>query len=183
MHDDEAAGRSAQAVDAVAYTVGRHIVFGSGQYAPATSAGRHLLAHELTHTVQHSNATVPMVLEIEPDGSRLEREAAHAAQDTSDGGPHRLSRYIRPTISTVRVARLQRQRRGAAAGCGICMNDPRGSAAGDIAHSETQNAFTATNPDIVAEREVPGLPGSGIDLSYTRTGPASASSSSARSSR
>ena len=48
------------------------------------------------------------------------------------------------------------------------MNDPRGSIAGDIAHTEVQDAFTAANPDIVAEREVPGIPGSGIDLSYEK---------------
>src|SRR4030095_4762061 len=82
-----------------------------------------------------------------------------------------LARSVRPTISTVRIARLQRQRRGAAAGCGICMNDPRGSIAGDIAHAEVQNAFIASNPDMVAEREVPGIPGSGIDLSYTKVKP------------
>jgi hypothetical protein len=39
-------------VDAVAYTVGSDIVFGAGQYDPSSSAGRHLLAHELVHVMQ-----------------------------------------------------------------------------------------------------------------------------------
>ena len=54
VHDDSQAAESASAVNALAYTVGNHIVFGQGQYAPGTAAGRHLLAHELTHTIQQT---------------------------------------------------------------------------------------------------------------------------------
>jgi hypothetical protein len=54
VHTDQVADRSAKAVNALAYTVGPHVVFGSSQYAPTTSAGRRLLAHELTHVVQQS---------------------------------------------------------------------------------------------------------------------------------
>ncbi|TDW22079.1 eCIS core domain-containing protein [Kribbella kalugense] len=52
VHTDALAARSAQAVEAMAYTVGRDIVFDRGRYSPGTSAGRELLAHELTHVVQ-----------------------------------------------------------------------------------------------------------------------------------
>jgi hypothetical protein len=55
VHDDAAAQRSARAVDAHAYTVGAHVVFASGQFAPSQSAGRHLLAHELSHVVQQGH--------------------------------------------------------------------------------------------------------------------------------
>jgi hypothetical protein len=54
IHSDEPASRSAQAVSARAYTVGTDIAFQSGEYAPETSEGRHLLAHELAHVVQQS---------------------------------------------------------------------------------------------------------------------------------
>jgi hypothetical protein len=54
VHTDERAAQSARAVGALAFTVGQNIVFGSGQYAPATVRGRALLAHELTHVVQQS---------------------------------------------------------------------------------------------------------------------------------
>jgi hypothetical protein len=57
IHTDAKAAESAQAVSALAYTVGRDVVFGAGQYAPATSQGRELLGHELTHVVQQSEAT------------------------------------------------------------------------------------------------------------------------------
>ena len=54
IHADARAAESAQSVNARAYTVGRDIVFGPGQYAPDTAAGRRLLAHELTHVIQQS---------------------------------------------------------------------------------------------------------------------------------
>lgn len=52
VHTDVRAAELARAVNAQAYTVGRDIVFGDGQYAPQTTQGRLLLAHELTHVVQ-----------------------------------------------------------------------------------------------------------------------------------
>ena len=54
VHADAAAEVSVRDVNAHAYTVGRDVVFGSGQYAPETAAGRHLIAHELTHVVQQT---------------------------------------------------------------------------------------------------------------------------------
>ena len=52
VHADTKAADSARAVNALAYTVGRDIVFGAGQYAPGTSEGKRLLGHELVHTAQ-----------------------------------------------------------------------------------------------------------------------------------
>lgn len=52
VHLGDAATRSASALGAAAYTVGRHLVFDRGYYQPGTDAGRHLIAHELAHTVQ-----------------------------------------------------------------------------------------------------------------------------------
>lgn len=54
VHIDEKAAKSARAVDALAYTIGRDIVFGEGQYAPQTTEGQRLLAHELVHVVQQT---------------------------------------------------------------------------------------------------------------------------------
>ena len=56
VHTGARAAESAQAVSALAYTVGRDVVFGAGQYAPATARGAGLLAHELAHVVQQSPA-------------------------------------------------------------------------------------------------------------------------------
>ena len=54
VHTDAAAERSAQDVNAKAYTVGNKIMFGAGRFAPGTHEGRRLIAHELTHVVQQS---------------------------------------------------------------------------------------------------------------------------------
>jgi hypothetical protein len=58
VHADPAAQRSALYVNASAYTVGNHIVFGAGRFAPHTADGDRLLAHELTHVVQQSGGSV-----------------------------------------------------------------------------------------------------------------------------
>ena len=52
VHADGEAADGARAVQARAYTIGRDIVFGEGEYAPTTVEGRRLLAHELTHFIQ-----------------------------------------------------------------------------------------------------------------------------------
>lgn len=57
VHTDDRAVESARAVDARAYTVGRDIAFGQGQYAPQTLEGRRLLAHELTHVLHQTGGS------------------------------------------------------------------------------------------------------------------------------
>jgi hypothetical protein len=54
VHEDARAAESAQSVNALAYTVGRDIVFAPGQYRPASRDGQRLLAHELTHVLQQT---------------------------------------------------------------------------------------------------------------------------------
>jgi hypothetical protein len=54
VHTDTIAAQSARNVNAIAYTVGDHIVFGEGHFNPISNAGRRLLAHELTHVVQQN---------------------------------------------------------------------------------------------------------------------------------
>ncbi|WP_257389598.1 DUF4157 domain-containing protein, partial [Tahibacter caeni] len=56
VHHDTAAARSARDLGAQAWTTGNDIVFGAGRYAPQTSAGRALIAHELAHVVQRDAA-------------------------------------------------------------------------------------------------------------------------------
>jgi hypothetical protein len=88
VHADSAAAHSARALDARAYTVGQDIVFAAGQYAPETRGGQHLLAHELTHTLQQAG-TGPLgsgiVLAVSQPGDALEREADTMATQTLGG--------------------------------------------------------------------------------------------------
>jgi hypothetical protein len=48
------ANRSADSINALAFTVGNDIVFREGQYQPDTLAGRRLLAYELVHVIQQT---------------------------------------------------------------------------------------------------------------------------------
>lgn len=66
VHTGSEAQQSARDVNAVAYTVGSHVVFGAERYAPSTSDGQWLLAHELTHTIQQSVSS--------SRGQRLQRQ-------------------------------------------------------------------------------------------------------------
>lgn len=56
IHSDPAAAESAQTMGARAYTLGRDVVFGAGEYAPAKKEGKQLLAHELAHVIQQGAA-------------------------------------------------------------------------------------------------------------------------------
>jgi Domain of unknown function (DUF4157)/Putative peptidoglycan binding domain len=66
IHTDARAAESARAVNALAYTVGRDVVFGPGQYLPETTAGRKLLAHELTHTIQQAKGATLTDKSVQP---------------------------------------------------------------------------------------------------------------------
>lgn len=59
VHKDAKASESAQSVNALAYTVGNDIVFGSGQFSPGTAIGRKMLAQELTHVLQQRSNDAP----------------------------------------------------------------------------------------------------------------------------
>lgn len=63
VHTDARAAQSARAVNALAYTAGRDIVFGQSRYSPATRAGRQLMAHELAHTVQQGAGSPGIVVQ------------------------------------------------------------------------------------------------------------------------
>jgi len=85
VHTDSRAAESARAVNALAYTVGSEIAFATGQYAPQTSTGARLLAHELAHTVQNPEpATVFRSLEVGAANDPCESAADYAADERED---------------------------------------------------------------------------------------------------
>lgn len=88
VHTDARAAQSAADVEARAYTVGQHVVFGAGEYAPGSSAGRRLVAHELAHVVQQSKAPEgrdPHAIPAASAASEVEARRATGAIQT--GGP------------------------------------------------------------------------------------------------
>lgn len=85
VHTDAAAGESARAVGAHAYTVQNQVVFGSGAYAPNTDAGRQTLAHELTHVMQQREGAVdgtpqPGGIRVSDPSDRFEQAAERTAR-------------------------------------------------------------------------------------------------------
>ncbi|MEX2512672.1 MAG: DUF4157 domain-containing protein [Cyclobacteriaceae bacterium] len=58
LHTDGVAAKSAQSINALAYTSGSNIVFNHGQYDPGSVSGKKLLGHELTHVVQQVGGPV-----------------------------------------------------------------------------------------------------------------------------
>ena len=80
IHSDARAAESARAVNAMAYTVGRNIVFGEGQYKPQTTEGKRLLAHELAHVFQQSSVGEGLQVQREvferdfPGGGHVDEE-------------------------------------------------------------------------------------------------------------
>jgi len=87
VHNDRKAAESAALVNAEAYTVGQHIVFGSGHFAPGTAAGRELLAHELAHTLQQEAATDLSPTRVSTPHDPSERMAESVATQALHSGP------------------------------------------------------------------------------------------------
>lgn len=83
VHFDGRATESANAVNAMAYTVGKHVVFNAGRYAPRKNEGRKLLAHELTHVVQQNDdqRVMQRFVESTEPNSRL----GEGAKDVASG--------------------------------------------------------------------------------------------------
>lgn len=86
IHTGDRAADSAVAVQAHAYTVGQHVVFGAGRFNPASNAGRKLLAHELTHAAAAATESAP------PSGrlrvSSPDEPAEQHAENMASQGAH-----------------------------------------------------------------------------------------------
>ena len=90
IHTDDQAAKSADSLGAAAYTRGRDIYFGAGKYAPSTSEGRDLLAHELAHALQgnesqESTTDVASTNVVSP-GDPSEKEAESAGKSHNAEG-------------------------------------------------------------------------------------------------
>ncbi|MEK6300589.1 MAG: DUF4157 domain-containing protein [Acidobacteriota bacterium] len=87
VHTNKRAAESARAINALAYTVGRDVVFGPGQYQPHSSEGSRLMAHELAHVVQQGDGyDGGSVAGIESETSVAEQNAESTAATVMAGG-------------------------------------------------------------------------------------------------
>ncbi|UFH33150.1 DUF4157 domain-containing protein [Chryseobacterium sp. C-71] len=65
IHTGSEAVQMSRELNAQAFAVGNDIYFNEGQYNPVSGAGKHLLAHELTHTVQQANGIKTKIQRVE----------------------------------------------------------------------------------------------------------------------
>jgi Domain of unknown function (DUF4157) len=69
IHDDADAAKSAQSINALAYTTGNNIVFNQNQFSPESESGKKLLAHELAHVIQQKGQSQSVQLKDGPDNN------------------------------------------------------------------------------------------------------------------
>ena len=87
IHTDSNAAQLARSINARAFTLGRDVVFGAGEYSSGASSGRRLLAHELTHVIQQSGDDVKRVQCQEEPGKEpkaAETTTPSPAEPTTD---------------------------------------------------------------------------------------------------
>jgi hypothetical protein len=140
VHTDARAAASARALDARAYTVGPHIVFDSGEYAPGTSAGSRLLAHELSHAVQQGSVT------SQSTGSVIQRQP-RTPPGTAPAPARRLE--FQPSIN------------GRPCACLVFIhnNEPNARAAAQELHRSCRYNLAIIQPGTDREIPVPGRSG------------------------
>lgn len=87
IHTGDGDGVLANALGAHAFTLGEHVAFASGRYAPDTGATERLVAHELTHVIQQRRGLSGSILAagIGHPGDVYEREADQAAERVGAG--------------------------------------------------------------------------------------------------
>jgi len=86
VHTGPDADEAARSIHAEAFTVGTDIAFAKGNYAPESTAGRELLAHELTHVVQQgSGAQRAIHLQQQQQKQRPTGESSGADTEQNQG--------------------------------------------------------------------------------------------------
>jgi Domain of unknown function (DUF4157) len=114
IHTDNEAVQMSREISAKAFAIGNDIYFNAGQYQPGTTQGKHLLAHELTHTLQHRNSAGPKQISRTPDskgGTQAMHEALIEQYRQANGFPPHgkdpvTGQQIGPTDSEIRFGGL-----------------------------------------------------------------------------
>ena len=96
IHTDSQAANLSQGLNARAFSIGRDIAFGHGEYRPGTLVGDALLAHELAHTQQQAQATSsPDAQPAAGEYRRLEADADWSAVGAVAGLWHQVGDFFR----------------------------------------------------------------------------------------
>jgi Domain of unknown function (DUF4157)/LysM domain len=84
VHTGGEAVQLSQDLSAHAFTHGSDVYFNSGKFSPNTDSGRHLLAHELTHTVQQGNNGVQRMIQRRSYYTSINGLLAHSTATAPD---------------------------------------------------------------------------------------------------
>jgi uncharacterized protein DUF4157 len=137
VHDDVAAAQLSSSLNARAFTVGDHVTFAAGEYAPGTLIGDALIAHELAHVVQQQESPRRPEGDLPDDYAQLEEDADRSAVEAI------LSLFGRANVSakTAINRAMPRLRSGLRLQrCGPSLRNPQ----------EVQQQFTAAQNQIIA---------------------------------
>ena len=95
IHTDTNAIQMSRDLGAQAFTHGNDIYFNQGKYSPETDSGQHLLAHELTHTIQQGASVQPKMIQKTGDTETDQEEATETVEPT-----HEFTHPQKGTINT-----------------------------------------------------------------------------------
>ncbi len=160
VHTDLNATRSAFSVNARAYTIGNHIVLGTGHYSPS----KKLIAHELTHVIQQQEGRISLMRQKipgeEPDSLKLSMDPSQMTDAALDREIIVLQRWLdRQTTGSEETDRLfrvlsemksekdRRSFRSASGGSGSVTSLPVSSSAMLRLPRQTRSA-SVTTPDV-----------------------------------
>jgi hypothetical protein len=89
IHTDASAGVAAASINARAYALGDHIAFAPREYDDTSARGRHLLAHELAHTLQRNGAA---------HRTLRRKESCSGSSRAAGGAAHRQIQSAYPSL-------------------------------------------------------------------------------------
>lgn len=116
VHNDEEADRLTRDLEAKAFTVGSDLFFRHGAYEPTTNAGMHLLAHELTHSVQSQfeslDSDSPLTI-ADPNGQSEQFAEQVADSVTAGTSVSHLTMHAAESASAPAIHRQEEEHHGA----------------------------------------------------------------------
>jgi hypothetical protein len=86
VHTDSGAAQMSRQIGAQAFTHGSDIYFNEGKFNPASQSGQHLIAHELTHTIQQGASVQPKMVQRQEEEEVAEIDPPQGVTPISDAG-------------------------------------------------------------------------------------------------
>lgn len=120
VHSDSRAASLAQSLNARAFTIGRDVIFGAGQFSPGSRSGKQLLAHELTHVLQQNHTSHISSIRLHLSPSMIQRNRAKRSVSLNSAQIKKLetlwakykNKYASSKRSRLKLFKLLKKRSG-----------------------------------------------------------------------